>query len=937
MGFRHLLSTRDPSNFHHRIALLSSSRCESEVINVQWRSIADIAIVQYLPSSPVILAIDRLGSGGSLSCIAAASNSALKVETDHTPRSFTMPEPIDTSVGVEKATNGSAFSPKPLRKTTTSSSSKSQSSNNRRNSLGQLVRTASTKIMEANPPGGMWSATGQLASRAPSFSELRGSGYSPITRRQQSQPLQSPPIQEHEQASIHADATSQTSIEDTPFMTPLQTPLAIVNSGWMDEPEEIEPPDEKKPSPPAPTDKAPSEHGSKSSDDTIHGDMGADEDLLPAISMMSQDDQPNSSNDTSKRNSTASKRKSLPSSEPGKRTSFISRLIKGKENEAPDALEEELSPAPKRRSKNLDHFFGEDTRKSRNSSALANHDDDDLKQRSKESDALAGDQLSKGVVPNRETRKTRDFADMVEGDEDDFPELLFGRDTMPTQSYDPSQKKAPAENTEKPVTETGAVKKLAKPEPVPNAKIQAAKARLAKDVQSEPPSMPLPAVEAAIENNRDKAISQPTSSGPSASAATGDHEEEVDEEEEDIDWDEFMREFDERPPRRTKGASKDVSKFFGEDANAIGGAAPTAEHDTSPLASDTDEGVSKTKSSRRQPNLYIQTDRNHATTSAKATQQPADALAGTELQVEKEAGGGSPDEEGVYPTGYRFPPKKTAWQGFVAGTKAFWGFFLTPLGFLVTIYGLLVVAWGGMLFLLLCNASPWMCTLGDGTYDCNAIDSPRRIWVEYDSQILNALFCVTGFGLIPWRFRDFYYLLKFRLQHSEYALRRLAGFHNGWFRLPASTEQPVPTQLTASRIDPAAADESNAAYPLPSSRAPLLPLTGYRAPPTPVWKLDFVVWAFVINTAFQACLSGFMWGLNRYDRPSWSTGLFVALACTIAAAGGYVQFVEGRKIKQVEGVPWENPKEMDREMGLEDVGTEVTPAEKKGKGENGMA
>jgi hypothetical protein len=56
------------------------------------------------------------------------------------------------------------------------------------------------------------------------------------------------------------------------------------------------------------------------------------------------------------------------------------------------------------------------------------------------------------------------------------------------------------------------------------------------------------------------------------------------------------------------------------------------------------------------------------------------------------------------------------------------------------------------------------------------------------------------------------------------------------------------------------------------------------------------------NTFFQACLCGFMWGMNRYDRPSWSTGFFIACACIIAAVGGIVSFKEGKKIKLVEGV-----------------------------------
>jgi beta-lactam-binding protein with PASTA domain len=42
---------------------------------------------------------------------------------------------------------------------------------------------------------------------------------------------------------------------------------------------------------------------------------------------------------------------------------------------------------------------------------------------------------------------------------------------------------------------------------------------------------------------------------------------------------------------------------------------------------------------------------------------------------------------------------------------------------------------------------------------------------------------------------------------------------------------------------------------------------------------------------------------NRYKRPSWSTGLFVALACIVAALAGFMMFTEGKKVKKVEGVP----------------------------------
>jgi hypothetical protein len=249
-----------------------------------------------------------------------------------------------------------------------------------------------------------------------------------------------------------------------------------------------------------------------------------------------------------------------------------------------------------------------------------------------------------------------------------------------------------------------------------------------------------------------------------------------------------------------------------------------------------------------------------------------------------------------FDNGYQFPPKHSWGEATKIFLVAFWKFFITPIGFLVTIYGLNVVAWGGMLFLLLCNASPAMCKP-----TCNDINSPRRVWIEIDSQILNALFCVTGFGTIPWRFRDLYYLLQYRIQKKEIGLRRLAGINRGWFRLAGS--QDLPVALGPADIETEISNVPESQIPFPITKISNAPLTGIRAPPTAMWKLDFVIWTMVWNTFLQAVLSGFMWGLNRYDRPSWSTGLFVALACIVVACGGIMSFVEGKKVKSIEGVP----------------------------------
>ncbi|KAF2403671.1 hypothetical protein EJ06DRAFT_287658 [Trichodelitschia bisporula] len=243
-------------------------------------------------------------------------------------------------------------------------------------------------------------------------------------------------------------------------------------------------------------------------------------------------------------------------------------------------------------------------------------------------------------------------------------------------------------------------------------------------------------------------------------------------------------------------------------------------------------------------------------------------------------------------------------QSTTIALRAFWKWFTTPLGFFITIYGLNVVAWGGMLFLLLCNASPAMCKP-----NCNDINSPRRVWIEIDSQILNALFCVTGFGLIPWRFRDLYWLLVWRWgirghARKEEGMRRLAGIHRGWFRLRGSEHWEDEGDE--------ARDLANPAVPLPLDKRLDGPVTGIRAPPTATWRMDYVVWCAVWNTFLQAVLCGFMWGMNRYDRPSWSTGLFVAMACIVAGLGGIMMFMEGKKVKKVEGVPPKGSSEMEK-------------------------
>ncbi|KAH6677836.1 hypothetical protein F5X68DRAFT_213304 [Plectosphaerella plurivora] len=204
------------------------------------------------------------------------------------------------------------------------------------------------------------------------------------------------------------------------------------------------------------------------------------------------------------------------------------------------------------------------------------------------------------------------------------------------------------------------------------------------------------------------------------------------------------------------------------------------------------------------------------------------------------------------------------------GLKAFWKFFITPSGFIITIYCLNIVAWGAMLFFLLLKAAPAM-----NVPTADAPNSPRKIWLEISSQILNALFCVTGFGLAPWRFRDLYWFHRGAHLHHAPSMRRLALQNRGWFRPPAwsvDDAEKVPTTFT-----------------------------GEVAPPTAMWKLGFTIWMMVLNTFIQAVLCYFMWGYNRFDRPGWATGTFIGLGCGVAMFAGIMSWWEGRKVKKIEG------------------------------------
>ncbi|GLB07577.1 hypothetical protein AtubIFM57258_002923 [Aspergillus tubingensis] len=193
-----------------------------------------------------------------------------------------------------------------------------------------------------------------------------------------------------------------------------------------------------------------------------------------------------------------------------------------------------------------------------------------------------------------------------------------------------------------------------------------------------------------------------------------------------------------------------------------------------------------------------------------------------------------------------------------------WEFLCTPTGFFITVYGLNVIAWGAMLFFLLLN-------VGSMTKD------QKEVWIEIDSQILNGLFCLTSWGLAPWRIRDTYWLLQWRLcdsVKSRKSIEKLAKRNASWFRLQSSDSDALTLQTT---------------------------LTGKVAPPTSEWKMDFVIINMLLNTLFQVGMAAFMWCYNRHNRPSYGVGLFIGLGCFSSLLAGVMSWWEGRKVKRIEG------------------------------------
>ncbi|CAG7946757.1 unnamed protein product [Penicillium nalgiovense] len=230
-------------------------------------------------------------------------------------------------------------------------------------------------------------------------------------------------------------------------------------------------------------------------------------------------------------------------------------------------------------------------------------------------------------------------------------------------------------------------------------------------------------------------------------------------------------------------------------------------------------------------------------------------------------------------------PKGSWTDAFKKAAIAAWRFILTPTGLFILVYGLNVVAWGAMLFFLLLNVG-------------SMSKERKEIWIEIDSQILNALFCLTSWGLAPWRIRDTYWLVMWHFgsaKTSQKSITQLAKRNSSWYRMRDSNSEE-------SSCDKMAVRET---------------LTGRIAPPTKTWKMDFVVINMLLNSLFQVGMAAFMWAYNRHTRPAYGVALFIGLGCFSSLLAGIMSWWEGRKVKLIEGAFFEGIPEKEKQETIQ--------------------
>lgn len=187
--------------------------------------------------------------------------------------------------------------------------------------------------------------------------------------------------------------------------------------------------------------------------------------------------------------------------------------------------------------------------------------------------------------------------------------------------------------------------------------------------------------------------------------------------------------------------------------------------------------------------------------------------------------------------------------------------------------------------------------------------------------MVNGLFTVTGVGLIPWRVRDTYRMIRIaHYQHLTWRLRKQRG-------LPAlSDRNDLPDGVRESKeLNGAAEDDAryDQEYVLsPRQAAKLAQLqhdfaasqSWYRPHETSTHRAFPISFALAItffndgNSLFQCMLCGVMWGFAGFtnekykQRPAWTTGCLIPFSFLCGIVAGVLIWRGGERTKKKEEV-----------------------------------
>ncbi|KAF8913998.1 hypothetical protein CPB84DRAFT_1840763 [Gymnopilus junonius] len=223
-----------------------------------------------------------------------------------------------------------------------------------------------------------------------------------------------------------------------------------------------------------------------------------------------------------------------------------------------------------------------------------------------------------------------------------------------------------------------------------------------------------------------------------------------------------------------------------------------------------------------------------------------------------------------------------------------WSFLKTPMGIITGIYGFLVVFWGAAIVIFLARIINF--------HNPNT----QGFWIEVSSQVETVnepgLFTITSIGLIPSRVLDTYRVWKiWRYKRRTMKLREKACLPQLFDvdDLPDPMYDPNYVHvLTEAEQKDLHRQQRKFQYSQ----------TWYRAHGTETHRAFPINMALIIcflndgNSIFQIFLCGTMWGLNRFDRPPWTTGVLIpgSFLCGIGAA--VVIWRGGERTKRVEEV-----------------------------------